>query len=168
MSFADAFDAPVELNGVKYPVLSIFDYIPWAQEVHEQEKATKGSIIPADLSPLDRFKILAQLASPPDIDQLAPLVLTPAGALRVVRASLKNAGKAEDEADKIIRGIPPMRLVEHAMKVSGLFRANTPPARPPADAGLPGQSGTPVTLNDAATGDQPSPLSEAPATLGRA
>jgi hypothetical protein len=156
MPITDGTDVAETYNGHHFPILSINDYLDWAKEIGEEKKAIQAGIIPADLSAIDRWKILRSISMPASVTELEERVQTIEGVYKVLTISLTKSGKAPEQITEIIEQIPPNIAFDLVMTICGLFRF-APPSQPNVAA-----TNAPQTLESS---EDSSPLAETPQTL---
>ncbi|GIW77987.1 MAG: hypothetical protein KatS3mg104_3050 [Phycisphaerae bacterium] len=128
MTAQNAFASPEKWNDIEFPLLTMRQYGMLESAVSEHiRKKTKAALV-AEKIPEDRqigyiLDVAQRLVSLADVDAF---IRTSSGAGTVLRLSLKQAGKSEQEAEEIVERIPVWEAIRLALKVSTLeamFRA---------------------------------------------
>jgi hypothetical protein len=122
VNFSQAFEGPVKATiagqEVVFPRLTIADYIDWAAELTAQRRKVAIESIPAALPMAQRAQMVRSInVDEATLDDISPLVYTPAGALKVLTKSLAKAG-LDPVLVNSLSATDAMRL---AMEVSSLF-----------------------------------------------
>jgi hypothetical protein len=126
-SFADTFEQPIKLslNGrgeVTVPLLSVRDYLPWLDELTQAQQARERDLVPPNTKPAERIRILrnvgVQEATPDDI---APLIFTGRGMIRVLEMALRKVGLTDEEIAKFIDSQSLKDNEKLAVRLSGIY-----------------------------------------------
>jgi hypothetical protein len=107
---------------VRFERLTIGDYAAWTARLRAQRQADAQKLMPAAMSPLERFQAARAVEQEePTLEEMAALLLTPGGAVKALALSLAKAGRGEEEARRIIESLPPAKVMELALDVSSLY-----------------------------------------------
>lgn len=144
-NFAEAFDAPhVELiagQSVEFHRPEMDDYAKWIEEIKAARRKTDTALIPEDSLDTERFnmrRMIERDIRSISLTDVVQQVYTLPGARKVLKLSLRKSGKTDPEADAVIAKVLPRRIIQLAMRASGLFEFKDEKKAEKSDPNSPG------------------------------